>query len=267
MLVERIVMQARDARPRRSPAVARWSTPPLPPFAGNHPAGPTRRRWWFRAVPGLSPEDVVAVHESLRRHAAESEVERLERGYAMAAGRPWRPVLVEADGLVIDDISRLRTWPGGGPSLLRMRTFGRAAIYVAGPSGHLLSVDDGRRLARRTCAEVGAIVRRRRGRTAGFLGSEWGIPGFVLAFPIAASALETASGRSGLALSGLGAASAVLVLWLRWCHERPGTPTLAVVRGGASSRTATARAALVAVTVAVALFLAVAGVSWLGSLR
>lgn len=255
-------MQARLARP---PLVSvRNPSRPIPPVAGVPPAGTTRRHWSGRPVPVLHPEDVEAIHGSLRRHALTSDVERLERHHAAASGRTWRPVLVEADGAAIDDIGRLRTLPGGGISDLRMRTFGYAATFVAGPSGHVLTIDDDARLARRTGAEIDAIIRRRRGAMVGFLGSDWGVPGFVLGFPVAASTLEVASGRPGVAWVGVCIASVALVLWLSWSRQRPGTLRHAVVSadGRNASPTAPTRARMIAVAVAVVVLLAVVGVAW-----
>lgn len=240
----------------------------MPPVAGVRPAGSGHRHWRLRSVPILYPDDVEAIYESLRRHAMESDIERLERSQAATGGRTWRPVWVEADGSVIDDIGRLRSLPSHGLSELRLRTFGYTVTFVSGPSGHVLIVDDDAPLMRRTCAEVGAIVRHRRGIVAGCLASDWGVPGFVLVFPIVASTLEAASGRSGVALAGVCFASLVLVLWLWWSHERPGQRRSVVVsrdHGDAPSPPVTARTAMAAaIVVGVFVLLAVAGIAWMG---
>jgi hypothetical protein len=211
------------------------------------------------------PEDIEATSESLRRHVFESDVERLERNQVAAGGRASRPVELGADGSAID-IGRLRSLPSSGLSNLRMQTFGDTVTFVAGPSGHVLTVDDDAQPARRTCADVGAIIRCRHSSVAGFLVSDWGGPGFVLVFPIAASTFEAASGRSGVAVSGVGIASLVLVLWLWSSHERPGRRRMVVASracGDAPSPPLTARAAMVAI-VGVLVLLAVAGIAWLG---
>ena len=182
-----------------------------------------RRQWHVRSVPALYLEDIEAVVERLRQHVARSDIERRERRHAVATGRDWVAVKLEADGLVVDDALQLQPLSGEGPSELRLRTFGYTVTLTLGPSDLLLTVDDDPRIGLQAFSEIQTIVRRRRRPAVGFLASEWGVPSFVLAFPIVSSILETALGRPGLTLLSLGFVSVILIWWLWSTHGRSAT--------------------------------------------
>ncbi len=179
-----------------------------------------RRVWRARGVPQLYEADIAAIAAALLRHSSESRIERLERRQATAQGRSWTPIVVEE----LDHAGRV---PGGSGEqvvgvpggALRLRTFGWAAVFEVRPSGCLLTVDDEAALGRRTLAAVAAVVRRRQNPMLGLLASEWGVPAVVLLLPIAASTVETATGRTGIAWLGVCLAALVLGGWLWWLHR------------------------------------------------
>lgn len=222
-----------------------------------------RDQWQTHAVRSLYLEDVEAIFESLQRHAAVSELERLEGSQAATTGRLAATVIVEVGGSVFDDAGDLQALPAGGLSDLRMRTFGYTVTLTCSPTGHLLVVDDDAPLAVQTQREIRRIIRRRQSIAVGFLTSSWGIPAFVLAFPIVASIVEVNLGLPGLALAGVGIAAASLVLWLWWTHERWAKRRTVVIprhKGDALPRQPAADAAVV---IGFFVILAIAGAVWM----
>lgn len=236
--------------------------PPMRPVARVGSDATTRRQWLIRSVPSLYLEDIEAIFETLRRHVAESGIERLELSQAALTGRAYVPVLLEAGGDVFDDPRQLLAYPVDGLSELKIRTFGYSVTLTTTPSGHLLIVDDDSQLALRSFTKIRTIIRRRRSLTAGLLTSSWGVPGFVLAFPIVASTIETATGRPGLALAGAGIAAASLVVWLWWTHWRWAKRKTVVIPRYKGDAPVWSPAAAVAVVISVVV-LTIVGLAWM----
>lgn len=222
-----------------------------------------RDQWQTHAVRSLYLEDIEAIFESLRRHAAVSDVERLEWSQAAITGRLAAMVTVEVGRSVFEDPRNLHSLPVGGLSELKMRTFGYTVTLSCSPTNHLLVVDDDARLALRTENEIRRIIQRRRSIAVGFLTSSWGVPAFVLAFPIVASIFEVAFGLPGLALVGVGIATASLGLWLWWTHERWAKRRTVVIPRHRAETLPFSPAAKAAVAIGVFVVLIIVSATWM----
>lgn len=178
-----------------------------------------RLEWRSAGVPHLATADLAAVGAVLDRHARISRVERLERSQAWLAARPWASVLLEIDGRVAGAPCRDGAWTVGNVSEVGLRTYGRAAAFVARPAGLLLVVDDEPWLARETVAAVRRILRPRERPALAFLASAWGVPSLVLGLPVAASAADPAGHGGTLTWAGMLLAGVLLAWWLWWYHR------------------------------------------------
>lgn len=183
------------------------------------PTESVRRQWRASEVGTLTADDVAAIVAVLRRHAAASQIERLERAHALAGGRSWAPVTITLEGAQGRDGRYVVPPPDGWVSAFGARTFGHSATFEARRPGIVVTVDDNPELARQTLREIRAIVGRRHRRRGALLASAWGVPSFVLSVPILASVVETASGWAGLALAATAVVAVGLGLWLYWLNR------------------------------------------------